>query len=266
MRRALVSCLSAVTACAGFVAAASAQTQSPSPPAAQGQPAPAPVTPYKPVTVTLPAPMNDPAFETFRKNLTEAAKKKDRAALTRLVVAKGFFWEGEDGDKADKKKSAGDNLAAVFGLNAKDSPGWDLLAAYAADPTAAASPERKGVVCTPADPAFDDKELEELARATQTDPAEWGYPLTAGIEVHSSPQANSPVLEKLGLHLVRVLPEAGPGDGAQNQMPMLRLALPSGKAGYVAADSIAPLGNDQICYLKEADGWKIAGFIGAGPN
>ncbi len=47
--------------------------------------------PYKPVPITLPAAMNDPTFDAFRKELTEIARKKDRAALAQLVAAT-FFW------------------------------------------------------------------------------------------------------------------------------------------------------------------------------
>jgi len=31
-------------------------------------------------------------------------------------------------------------------------------------------------------------------------------------------------------------------------------------------DSIAPIGNDQICYVKDAGGWKIGGYIGGGDS
>jgi hypothetical protein len=37
---------------------------------------------------------------------------------------------------------------------------------------------------------------------------------------------------------------------------------PSGKVGYVPIDTVSPLGNDQLCYVKDATGWKIAGFVG----
>ena len=46
------------------------------------------------------------------------------------------------------------------------------------------------------------------------------------------------------------------------QMPMLRVVVPSGKVGYVPADALSPLGNDQLCYVKDATGWKIGGFVG----
>ena len=39
------------------------------------------------------------------------------------------------------------------------------------------------------------------------------------------------------------------------------LMLPSGKTGYVAGDQLLPLGNEQLCYVKEGNAWKIAGFI-----
>ena len=44
----------------------------------------------------------------------------------------------------------------------------------------------------------------------------------------------------------------------------MRIATPSGKTGYVSIDSIAPVGNDQICYVKDGDAWKIGGYIGGG--
>lgn len=231
----------------------------------QAAPAPAPAKPYKPVAVTLPAPMQDQNFETFRKQLGEAARKKDRAALAKLVVTQGFFWDGESGDKADKKKSAIDNLAAAIRLTGADAEGWDLLAGYASDPTAAPLPDRQGVVCSPADPSFDDKALESLAKATQTDPGEWGYPVINGVEVHASTKADSAVIDKLGMYFVRVMPEQEQNAAsAQSQTPMIRIVTPSGKTGFVSGDTVAPLGNDQLCYVKAATGWKITGFIGGG--
>jgi hypothetical protein len=47
---------------------------------------------------------------------------------------------------------------------------------------------------------------------------------------------------------------------------MVRVVTPSGKVGYISADILAPLGNDQLCYVKDAGGWKITGFIGTGPG
>jgi hypothetical protein len=234
--------------------------QQKSAPQQQAAPKAAPPKPYKPVSLKLPVPMNDPAFEAFRKLISDAAQKKDRAALGKLVVAQGFFWEGENGDKADKKKSGADNLAAALGLSNKDSDGWDVLTGYAADPTTMPFPDKQGVMCAPADPTFEEKELEDLAKATQTDPGDWGYPSADGVEVRADTKPNSPVSEKLGMYFVRVLPDEVPT--AQNQAPLLKIVTPSGKIGYVSGEAIAPLGNDQLCYVKDGADWKIAGFIG----
>ena len=229
-------------------------------PQAQQAPQVAPAKPYKPVALKLPAAMNDPGFEAFRKQLGDAAQKKDRAALAKLVVAQGFFWETENGDKADKKKSGIDNLSAAFGLANKNSDGWDMLGGYAGDPTAMPLPEKQGVVCAPADPQFDDKELEEVAKATGTDPGEWGFPTGEGIEVRAGMQPNSPVIEKLGMHFVRVIPDTAPP--ATNQAPVIKVVTPSGKTGFVSGDAVAPLGNEQLCYIKDGGAWKITGYIG----
>src|SRR5262249_32681275 len=98
-------------------------------------------------------------------------------------------------------------------------------------------------------------------KATQTDPSDWGYPLKDGIEVHAAAQANSPVIETLGLNLVRVLPDsAAPND--PNQPAFLHIATPSGKSGFIAIDAIAPLANDHMCSAKDSGGWNITGYFG----
>ena len=240
-------------------AQAPAQAQQPPGPEQQAPVVVAPVKPYKPVAVTLAKPLNDPSFDAFRKRLIEIAQKKDRAALARLV-AKDFFWEGENGEQGDKKKSGIDNLAQALELDAKDNSGWEMIGAYAQEQSAAPDPDRKGVVCSPADPDFDDQQTEALLKDTETDPAEWVYPLSDGVEVRQAAQAGSPVVEKLGLHFVRVLTDDGAGDLNQSQ-DFVRVATPSGKTGFVAIDQLLPLGGDQLCYVKDSSGWKIAGYV-----
>jgi hypothetical protein len=225
----------------------------------------APPGPYKPVAVKVAPIVTDPSLEAFRKELIAVAQRKDRAALARMVVTKGFFWERDDGQGADPKKSSIDNLAIGFNLDDADSPGWDALAQAAADPHAAPDPRKKGVACAPVVPELDGKAFEALAQATKTDPNEWGFPYAAGVEVRADPKADAPVIEKLGLVLVRVTIDESPlhaveGTGAE----WLRVIVPSGKVGYVAAGSIGALVSDQICYLKDASGWKIAGLVGGG--
>jgi len=222
------------------------------------QPAAAAVKPYKAVAVTAPAAVADPSFEAFRKQLGAVAEKKDRKALAGLVVP-NFFWMGEKGDRADKKKPAIENLAKAIQLDGKEAPGWELLGAAAADPTGTPFPDRKDTICSPADPTFNAQELEALAKATGTEEGDWAFPTQAGLEVHSGSQPNSPVVEKLGLHFVRVMQDNGPGD---QQNPMLKVVTPSGKTGFVPAEALSPLGSDQLCFTKEGAGWKISGFIG----
>jgi len=117
------------------------------------------------------------------------------------------------------------------------------------------------VFCAPADPKLDSSALEALAKATQTDPREWGYPNQSGVEVHAAAQPSSQVIEKLGANLVRVLPDTSP-PANPNEPFFLHVATPSGKAGYVDAQSVSPLGGDQICYSKQGGAWKIAGYLG----
>ena len=231
----------------------------------QQQPAqpsgPAPVKPYKPVAIKPPQPLNDPSFDAFRKQLAGIAEKKDRAGLTKLV-AQNFFWVAQDQDSTDKNKPGIDNLSKAIGLDGQNAQGWELLAAYAAEATAEPDPDHKGVVCGPADPSFDENAASTLASETQTDPAEWGYPSKDGVEVREQPKADAPVVEKLGLFLIRVVPDDSPANAVNADF--VRVATPSGKTGYVSVDSILPLGNDQMCYVKDGNSWKIAGFIGGG--
>lgn len=231
------------------------------PPQRGQQPAPPPAAaakPYKPVSISAPAPIGDPSFEAFRKQIAAAAEKKDRKALAGMVAA-NFFWMGEKGDRADKKRPGIDNLAKAIGLDAKDGHGWEALGGYSSDPTGTAFPDRKDTICAPADPVFNPQELEALAKSTGTEEGEWAYPMQAGLEVHSGPQPNSPVVEKLGMHFIRVMEDGSP---SSQDSPMVKVVAPSGKTGFVPGDAISPLGNDQICYSKDGAGWKISGFIG----
>jgi hypothetical protein len=273
----LLSAFTAVALCAlpaqaqaprpGQLAPGPGQTQPSGPPAqggqaAQGQPRQlAPPKPYKAIPVTAAQPYNDPSFTAFRKQLGDIASRKDRAALARLVV-RSFFWMGEKGDKADKKKSGIDNLAAAIDLDNKDGTGWEALAEAANEATLEPVPERKGIMCAPAIPKFDEAAADQMAKDTGTDPSEWGYPSKPDVEVHDAAKADAPVIEKLGLHLVRVMPEQSAAGAAGQEPQFLRIVTPSGKVGFVLTELISSLETDQLCYVKDATGWKIAGFAG----
>jgi hypothetical protein len=236
------------------------QGQLPMPPAGFHPPPAAPIKPYQPVSVTPPTPFNDPAFVALRKELGDTAAHKDRAALGKLVVAQDFFWI-QDKNLADPQKAGIDNLAKAIALDAKDGSGWDTVTAYANEPTLAELQQHKGVFCAPADPIIDPAAFGALVKATGTDPSEWGYTTTGSVDVHAGPAANTPVAEKLGMSLLRVLPDtSAPSD--PNAPLFLHVATPSGKTGYVDGQLLSPLGGDQMCYVKDAGGWKIAGYLG----
>jgi hypothetical protein len=237
------------------------------PPQAQQQqpPAPAPIKPYRALAVTMPTPVNDPSFDAFRKQLADVAAKKDRNALARLVVAQGFFWDGENGDKADKKKPSVANLEqALGGFSGRDAQGWEMLGQAAQDPTLEPLQDHAGVMCGPAGPNIDEKAFEELVKATGTDGGDWAFTTMPNLEARSGPQPNAPVVERLPLILIRVLPDQQPPPNAQQNPPTsVRVVLPSGKTAYVSIEGLSPIGFDQLCYLKDASGWKIAGYESA---
>ena len=221
----------------------------------------APPKPYKPISVKPAQPSDDPSFTAFRKQLGEIASKKDRAALAK-ITANDFFWMGEKGDKADKKKSGVDNLAAAIELDDKDGAGWEALAVAANEATLEPVPERKGIMCSPANPTFDEAAADNVAKDTGTDPSEWGYTNKPDVEVRGSAKADAPVIEKLGQILVRIMLEDQPPAAGAPQQQFLRVVTPAGKVGYVREEFIAPLGTDQLCYVKDGSGWKIAGYAG----
>ncbi len=264
MRRPLLvaalSLAAAVTTATLGVAPAGAQQGLSLPGGGLKPPPPPPIKPYHAVAVTPPPAYNDPSFAAFRKQLADVVAKKDRAALAHMVVAQNFFWV-QDRDLADKRKAGIDNLAKAINLDAKDGSGWDVLNGYADEPTAAELPEQKGVICAPAPPGIDAKAFQALGEATGTDPSEWGYPTNGGVDVHAAAQSNSPVIEKLGMILIRVLPDSSQPTNPDQPL-LLHVAAPSGKTGYIDAQQLSPLGGDEMCYSKDASGWKIAGYVG----
>ena len=227
-------------------------------PQAEQEPAPAPPAPYTPLKISPPKPSGDASLAAFRQTLIATTQKKDRAALAKMVLAKGFFWMKDEEDAVGKKTGI-DALATALNLAAKDGSGWDMLGELAADETAQDYPDRPNTVCSPAGPDFKAEDFEKLVNDTKTDSGDWGFTASEDIEVHATAQAGSPVIEKIGMIFVRVMPDTAP-NASQD---MMRIVTPSGKVGFVAAEAINPLGSDQICYGKDASGaWKIVGLIG----
>jgi hypothetical protein len=120
------------------------------------------------------------------------------------------------------------------------------------------------VICGPAEPGYDDNAATDVANATHTDTADWGYPIRDGVEVRAQREPASAVIATLGLHLVRILPDDSPA--AAVLQTTLKVLTPAGKVGFVAADAVLSLLSEQMCYLKDAGGWKIAGYLGGDPS
>ena len=241
---------------------APSQTPPPAAPAPSFQPPSPALGPYKPVPITLPKSVSDPSFEAFRKELAEIAQKRDRASLAERVAA-NFFWIPEARDLADKQRPGIDNLAKALGLDAPDGVGWDTIAAYAGEASTAADSQRSGIICSPAEAGFEDAAADALANATQTDATDWVFPIRDGVEVRSGARQDAAVIETLGLYLVRVVPDESPANAV---LSVIKVLTPSGKVGFVPLESVLPIGGEQMCYVKEASGWKIAGFLGGEAN
>ena len=82
-------------------------------PAQQNPPPLATAKPYKAIAVQPPQRFIDASFAEFRQHLGEVVKRKDRNALRSMVVGKGFFWESDDSDKIDAKKSSFENFVGL---------------------------------------------------------------------------------------------------------------------------------------------------------
>jgi hypothetical protein len=59
---------------------------------------------------------------------------------------------------------------------------------------------------------------------------------------------------------VRVLADDSPANAVL--ATFLKVLTPSGKVGHVPVDAVLPIGGEQLCYVRDAGGWKIAGFLG----
>ena len=122
-------------------------------------------------------------------------------------------------------------------------------------------PDNKDTFCAPADPVFDIKQLENLAKETGTNEAEWGYPVQPGVEVRAATQPNAPVIEKLGMHFVRVMEDDGPEPAAQPDADA-QGGRAVGQGRLRPGRRRQPARQRPALLRKDASGWKIAGFVG----
>jgi hypothetical protein len=270
MRGLLPFALLAGAAVVATVPSAAAQTPAQRPQAAPARPAPAAPAlparkPYAVVKVTIPAAPPDPALDALRKELAEIARRKDRAALAQRVAARDFFWERDFRGSFDPGRPSIDNLATALAVENDDGGWWDQLLAFATEPTAGPLPGRPSVICAPAVPQFDEEARNRLVDSTGTDGVDWSYPRTPSLAMRAAPQQNAAVVESLGPHLVHVLGyEDKDGEMEPARTAWLRVAAPSGKAGFVAPNTLVSSYTDRLCYAKAGATWRIVGYVGGG--
>ncbi len=242
-----------------IIAAAPALAQSAAQP-------PAATKPFSAVSVKLPPPPDDPSFAAFRRNLAAVARRRLFEELARNVTPQGFFWDRDFAESFDPKRTSAENLAAAIRLEHGSGTGWQMLADFAAEPTASAMPAAPGVLCAPGRPIFDQGDFDRLIDATRSSPTEWVYPRASGVELRAAPRPTSAVIETLGSYFVRIIGfETAPANADPLNTSWTRIATPSGKVGYAAPDTLNSLATAQLCYVKDITGrWTITGFIGPG--
>jgi hypothetical protein len=216
------------------------------------------------VSVRLPPAPNDPGFAAFRQNLTAVARSRLFDEFARNVVPRGFFWDRDFAGGFDPKKSGAENLAAAIGLEHDSGAGWQTLADFAAELTAAEMPAAPGVLCAPGRPRFDPEDLDRLTDTTRSSPTDWTYPRLPELALHAAPRAASPVVEMLGSYFVRVIRyETAAANPDPLRTAWTRVAAPSGRIGYAPPNTLMSLTAAQLCYVKDITGrWRIAGFVG----
>ena len=152
--------------------------------------------------------------------------KKDRAALAKLVLRAGLLLvegRGQRGRQEDRHRGARDRARPR-------RQGWlglEIARRFAEDDTAAglSGPSEHGVLAGRT--RVQAKELEKLAETTKTDIGDWGFTVDGRRRGARRRAGNSPVIEKLGLIFVRVMPDTAP-NASQDFM---RVVTPSGKVG-----------------------------------
>jgi hypothetical protein len=222
--------------------------------------------PYEPVAITRPAAFGGEGFAVFRAQLAAVAKRRLFANLEPLIDRQGFFLGRDFRNNFDPNKPALDNLAVAVALERDNGAGWQRLEELAADPAADPLASRPGVVCAPAVPNYDGVAYAQLLRTSYTSDTDWAYPRADETTVRAAPQSDAATVGKIGAVFVRLLGfEGTDSEPNPGRKQWARVALPDGKTGFVAPNSLMSLTAAQLCYTKDlVAGWRIAGYIARG--
>jgi hypothetical protein len=210
----------------------------------------------------------DAAFESFRKQFSDAVSKKDATTLFALV-APGFVWTQNNNlaNDFDPGRDSQHNFRVLFGFRVlgKDADGevesgplWDNLAAFANEGTY--SQPRDNLVCSPVTATIANEGVFEQARAkieTPDEGADW-YFIVRGTAVTRAPDDKGAPIATLGLEAVPVL-NTHPSSDSGSAPTHYEVLLPSGRTGWIPASAARAFQGDRLCYALTAKGeWKIA--------
>jgi hypothetical protein len=226
--------------------------------------------PYPEVKVRVEEYKSDDALMGMRKSFSEAVSKKNSAALFGLV-GPTFVWTKGNAltEDFDLGSDALHNFKVVFGFREADKdedggvdggPYWDLLAAFAGDPTAYEESANK--VCTPTTATVVDDKVFDLASSkieTDQDAADWYFTL-ADTPVSKAPGDSGPPIGKLGTVAIPVLSVHPPSpEGSPAVTPThLEVLMPNGRTGWIAASAARSYSAERLCFARTAKGeWKI---------
>jgi hypothetical protein len=203
--------------------------------------------------------LEDASFEAFRVRALAMAEAGDWQGLQSLL-APNFFWDRDFGAAYDPAATPAANFARAFSQTPDATQEGrargleDLRAMLNAE---GAVERRDGHFClpgewTPADEALAIKVTERAGGA-------WPFDLVIvkgrDIPVYSEADSTQ-VVAALSEEGVRILEN---GDGAK-----IRVALPSGEEGFIAADDVEGLVDPRLCFAKLEDQWRISGYVGGG--
>jgi hypothetical protein len=230
---------------------------------------------YPEVKVVLENPYKpDAAFEKMNGAFLDAVQRKDVGALTALV-APTFLWTVSDhpADELDLGRDAIHNFKVAFGFRAlgegvdggvDDGPYWDVLTAFAEEPSFYIANDTGTLVCGPMTAEVaDDNTFEEARRKINAidEPVEWYFTLAAETPVAMAPGDTGSLVAKVGTIAMPLIGFYPPErEGAPPPPPThYEVLLPSGRTGWVAVTAVRPLKTDHLCYARTPAGeWKIA--------
>jgi hypothetical protein len=216
----------------------------------------------------------DAAFDKMNGAFLDAVQRKDLGALTALV-APTFLWTVSDqpADELDLGRDAIHNFKVAFGFRAlgeavdggvDDGPYWEMLTAFAEEPSFYTANDAGTLVCGPmAAEVADDNAFDQARRKIDAinEPVEWYFTLAAETPVAKAPGDTGTPVAKVGTIAMPLLSFYPPEkEGTPSPPPThFEVLLPSGRTGWVPVSAVRPLKTDHLCYARTPAGeWKIA--------